>query len=203
MCIRLAVLVCFLVLVPKPAAADLIDLGNGIIYSTELDTMFLQDMNTPFTSGFSTTFQGRMSFYDALVWIQYLNMTSYLGYNDWDLSRSLPDLFFGELGNVGRGHPEFLENSMYPFTNVRGIYWTALGTTLPDRNYFWGRSFDIGIGFVDEWPLDTELSVTAQRRGAPIGVPEPSTLSLIALAGLGTLVRRFKPGFARTAKAAK
>ena len=198
--LRLLLLVLVVLLLPKPAAADLIDRGNGIIYSTELDTMFLQDLSTPFTTGYRTSQNGAMTFFDTLVWIEYLNWSSYLGYNDWELPRNLPDLFYGELGNVRRGQPGWsATQSMEPFTNTRMIYWTDVWLIQPERNQFWGATFDTAMGMPDAWPLDTELWATAQRRGAPIGVPEPSTLSLVALAGFAIGMRRFRSRRSSTA----
>ncbi len=68
------------------AYAIFIDNQDGTITQIRVDCsmlMWLQDTNTPKTSGYHST--GDMIWEDALAWINYLNSKNYLGHNDWRL----------------------------------------------------------------------------------------------------------------------
>lgn len=62
------------------AHALLIDLGGGMIYSTDMDTTWLIDAKYAMTSGYDA--DGLMTWQEANTWVQNL---SYGGFSDWRL----------------------------------------------------------------------------------------------------------------------
>jgi len=125
----------------------------------------ISDWGTPFVSpnfnnGISysltaadfDTIGGGMTWFGAVAWINYLNVTNYQGYSDWRFpnigtagsnpgpcggacypsnsgqpisSSEWWELFFKELGGVERTPISITHNSSYSlFTNVQGSYWS-------------------------------------------------------------------------------
>ncbi len=82
------------------ANADLYDNGDRTITQTRNDgsiLMWLQDTTTAKTSGYcdtpgncSNSGYGHMTWYQAQDWINTLNISNYLGYNNWRLPETLP-----------------------------------------------------------------------------------------------------------------
>ncbi len=73
------------------ANAALTDNGNGTVTQTRNDgsiLMWLKDANYAKTSGYDS--DGRMTWYQAKAWINSLNTSNYLGYNNWRLPATLP-----------------------------------------------------------------------------------------------------------------
>lgn len=66
--------------------ADLINRGGGMIYDTDLDITWLQDVTYAVTSGYDN--DGLMSWTDAVAWADQL---SFGGYDDWRLPHGLPE----------------------------------------------------------------------------------------------------------------
>ena len=131
--------------------AALIDLGDGMIYSTELDLTWLQDANYAQTSGFSST--GEMDWYTANTWATTL---VYAGLDGWRLPTydpltvgqcpySLPpstDHEMRYLNEIELGRCPITSGASYlPFMNIPDPphYWS--GTSPFDdpstRFYYW------------------------------------------------------------------
>ena len=137
--------------------ATLIDLGGGMIYSTDLDITWLQDANYAQTSNYDA--DGLMTWDEAMAWV---NSLSYGGYDNWRLPTFDPEnpdarvnptllhemgyLSYAELGNPGMGSND-LQNTG-PFINL-----------MPDENnwiepWYWSGT---------EGPLTPEGEATAWR----------------------------------------
>jgi hypothetical protein len=191
-----------------PARADLIDLGNGIVYSQELGYSFLQDLNTAQTTGYDT--DGRMGLYQAVDWIGHLNATSYMGYSDWELAGG-PGWTVRTDG-VSMLRSNFLEYllpaisstsiGMGPFVNLATgpiLYWVSSVPVVCVPTACDGLTFGFPTfrdRVYDGWSVDTNAYVTAMRRGESVSVPEPATL-LITAVGCALALRR------RSAKAVR
>ena len=147
---RLAVgVVACLLLSARPTYATLIDLGDGTIFSTDLQVAFLRDFDAPRTMAFDS--DGLLTYLQALAWIDHLNTTRYLGYDNWQLGSGsgvladgtvqpygtaplremanyLEHLFYVEIGNLrGPQQPDGWVLNPGPFTNVfheqSGWFW--------------------------------------------------------------------------------
>jgi len=73
------------------ASAVLQDYGDGTVGQLRTDgskLMWLQDANYAQSSGYDA--DGLMTWYEAIDWIDSLNNSNYLGYNDWRLPSTLP-----------------------------------------------------------------------------------------------------------------
>ena len=71
-----------------PARADLLGLGNGLIYDTGSNTTWLQNADLAATNTFGVAgigADGRMTGPTADLWIAAMNSADYLGFNDWRL----------------------------------------------------------------------------------------------------------------------
>jgi len=73
--------------------AELHDRGGGLIYDDVLDITWLQDANLAVSETFgasviSTT--GQMDWDTAIRWIEAMNASSYLGFNQWRLPKIMP-----------------------------------------------------------------------------------------------------------------
>lgn len=73
--------------------ANLIDLGNGLVYDDVLNIRWLQNANlatmqTFGVSGINT--DGTMTWDTAVAWIAAMNANNYLGYNTWQLPSVSP-----------------------------------------------------------------------------------------------------------------
>ena len=181
----LALAVLSVLMSAAPAGADLIDLGDGTIFSTDLGLAFLRDMNTAQTMGYDAN--GRMGFDQGKAWVAYLNETAYLGYTNWEMAGRdstnaplLQHLFYSELQNTPGNWESF---NWGPFINgASGMYWTGPG----EREPGWAGTYDVQRDWRDLWPTGVrsttgtyyELGVTATR---VVGVPEPSTLLALIL----------------------
>jgi hypothetical protein len=84
-------------LTPTAASAKLIDLHDGTILSTTLGYAFLQDFNTPQTSGYDA--DGLMWTDQSVAWIDSLNASAYLGYSDWQLAGYQGSRTYGPTGD--------------------------------------------------------------------------------------------------------
>jgi hypothetical protein len=185
-----------------PARADLIDLGDGTILSSDLGYAFLRDFNTARTTGYDA--DGRMWLNEAFAWIDHLNVTAYLGYSDWQIAgganppgpersveyEAIEYLFNVELGAPPRGTDariSALRAGTGPFVNVQ------LGS---DAGYFvsnyvvdcgpggmsggcFGPNYRVLPGEYDD--LIAPHYVTAMRRPQQLSIPEPSTAMLLAM----------------------
>ncbi len=94
------------------AHSALNDNGDGTVTQTRSDgseLMWLQDANYARTVGYGTDVNARMTWAEALGWIDYLNDNTYLGYNDWRLPQVAPpngefDYTWSTDGTTDNGH---------------------------------------------------------------------------------------------------
>jgi len=100
--------------------AALIDNEDGTIIDTHTNLMWLKDAD-----GMSY-----VTWYDAALWIDGLNSTTFLGYDDWRLpladTNCIGTCPNGELGHLF--HIEGIDRDQDhwgPFTNVKACYWTG------------------------------------------------------------------------------
>ncbi|HDZ01697.1 MAG TPA: DUF1566 domain-containing protein [Nitrospirae bacterium] len=154
-----------MLMVYTSANAALNNNGDGTITQTRTDgsfLMWLQDANTAYTTGYSAIDEfGRMTWDNAMIWIDDLNSSSYLGYDDWRLPTTLqPDpscsiqwnneslgfdcsggemgyLYYTELGHTAGGpltNTGDFENFLKTFEDLQGNqYWTGMEfTSNPD-----------------------------------------------------------------------
>lgn len=185
-----------------PATATLIDRGGGLIYDTDLNITWLQDVSYAKTSGYDA--DGLMTWYEA---VNYADNLVYGGYNDWRLPATLqPDptcsnqdagwgiswglgckggelghLYYNELLNPAGGP---LVNTG-PFINILHVTdWTETDIIRGDTNDAW--CFGIDIGGQGACSKSSYGRAWAVRNGDSHPVAEPSTLLLLTsgLAGL-------------------
>lgn len=91
--------------VSTPAQAALIDYGNGLIGDTNLDITWLKNANLAAAETFGVsginvdtfdaegnqiTYAGTMTWNTAVLWVQAMNDSNYLGYNTWRLPSVSP-----------------------------------------------------------------------------------------------------------------
>lgn len=187
------------------ANAALVPILNGQAYYDDvLDMTWLTDANYAKTSGFDSF--GLLSWADANAFIDSLNSSNYLGFNDWRLPNMdvnddnviYPD--FGEpvtdselsymniVYGVNRSSPQAQE----PFTNLQPTgYWSST-LTLAGRG--WYQDFEVqhlqGEGMRTTL-LTGRLGVWVTRSGnSAIPIPAASWLFGSALGLLGWMRRR-------------
>lgn len=193
---------------PVHSLAALFDRGNGMIYDSEIDVLWLSDGNLALTNNFGVlgiTTAGSMEWTTAKNWIAALNAAHYKGYADWRLPfTTQPDpscsgqvgivsygyqCSGGELGHlfyqVFGGTPGSTigtgNPSIEPITNIGTsyIYWSAT-EYYPGANIAWGFFFSGGFQYI--YPAENFGYAWAVRDGDVAVVPEPPILVLVLLA---------------------
>lgn len=205
-----------LLVASRPVSAALILLGDGTVLDEALGVAFLQDLNTPQSSGYDA--DGRMTWFEAMAWIDHLNATAHLGYSDWELASGsgaggsglplrtqasyLEHLFFEELGNT-RPEPgsaiDAASLTLGPFVN--------LGSALSAGYWIWPELAYDGVAdpacgaaplsncyaysyriLEDRYDGDpASYLYYATAMRHPLSVPEPASLPLL-LAGVASWV---------------
>ena len=169
------------------AHASLINNGGGLIYDTDLNITWYDNPN------YATNLYGAYA-----TWAAGLSVG---GVTDWRLPTTpgtvtgitsegeMGHLFYTELGNLtgysGTGEPIGLFTNKGPFTNLSESFYTS---TTHNGYHYYCFSFDNGqqnIADINYWY--GSINGLAVHDG---NVPEPATLSLLALGGLVALVRR-------------
>lgn len=215
-------------------AALVSSLGGQAVYDTDLNITWVADASLAASNTFGLptdvnlgphpsdssgqggiiTSSGLMDWQGALFWIDAMNESNYLGFNDWRLPGTLlPDascqapslsagrnctgsemghLFYSEFGATAvtpvtlTGNPAELGK----FTNiVLGAYWS--GTESDSLSAY---SFTYGSGNQAITGKGVQLGVWAVRSGDVSAVPVPAAVWLFGsgLLGLGGMVRRKK-----------
>ena len=186
------------------AEALLIDRGGGMIYDTDRDITWLQEMNYAYVSGASGT--GIFSWYEAQAWAEAL---VFGGFDDWRLpsmldasgtesftDNEIAHVYYTELGNTS-----FNNSNYWPFqietpvgTNLLGFWLSE--TNAGDGGYFhWDLGPGSQFGFTDGHPkngyvgaeaitgmAETDGIAWAVRSGDVALLPEPGTFGLLGLA---------------------
>ncbi len=105
----------------RPPPPPLVDRGLGLIYDTELDLTWLQDLNYAQTVGRSR--DGQLTWPEAVAWTHSL---VYRGVGGWRLPRAGRDAASSELGHlylgVFREHPGIVQ---LRHGRVPCIFWTG------------------------------------------------------------------------------
>jgi hypothetical protein len=124
-------------LVASFANAALVDNGDGTVTQTRnggSTLMWLQDANYAMTSGYDA--DGKMFWADAVIWINSLNSSNYLGYNDWRLPETFPvngtsyNYTTSYDGSTDRGFNISAPGSAYPGSTgseMAYMFYTELG----------------------------------------------------------------------------
>jgi len=166
--------------------AALTDLGNGLIYDTDLNITWLADGNYAKTSGYHST--GAMNWGDATTWATSLALQ---GHSDWRLPTfdEMNHLFYGELGGSDSLSISYSHNMSYNlFSNIQsGYYWTEKESGPGFAPAF---TFSNGRGF----PIDEKIGLNAMAVSPgdiAAVVPEPEAYAMM-LAGLGLLGWRMR-----------
>lgn len=206
-----------------PLQAALIDRGSGLIYDTDLDITWMQDVNYVSTLGWPSWGNGRVSHSSA---VQFVDQLDFGGFTNWRLPTGqvmdstcnenfiasydhgfncsggeLGHLYFEELGNLAaddeNGNPRQnvgMEN-LGPFTNFPdGVDSYWTSTFLP------GHSDTVFIFDIHNGNSDLSLDynrhrVWAVHDGDIASVPEPPALVLLSTGLIGLLaIRLRRPG---------
>ena len=180
----------------SPASADLIDLGNGMIYDTMQDLTWLQDAKYTQTSGIDS--DGKLPFAEAVAWAASLEFD---GLDDWRLPRFLgaPGTgspghgsevagLFAQLGWVAGSYEYMVARDVGPFLNVLtpsvDRFWLDQAFNLAWHEYF--------VHDVEDGGVESAQGAWAVRQGSPVArVSEPSTLLLFGV-GVVALTRRLR-----------
>lgn len=175
--------------------ADVIDLGNGLVYDTLQDLTWLKDTHYARTSGDDA--DGWMSQDDAIAWAGDLEFG---GYDDWRLPLATPggDLddssevskLLTQLGWHWSAWGDVQVGEVGPFLYFRDTPWPAVpmywlgNESAAIWNETYGYDWRDGGG-------DAPAGVWAVRDGNPFArVPEPSTLMLVAAGAMLALRHR-------------
>lgn len=173
-----AVLGILIACLPVFAKAELLDRGNGLVYDSTLNITWQKDANLGATNTFGLVVQsnstysilanGSMNWPGALLWIDAMNASNYLGYSDWRLPRiastfgfnlnctsydgstdcgyniinsrnELAYLFYNSLGNAGAFDIHGNSNPA-PITN------TGFFTNLQQARYWTGTQLPPALG---------------------------------------------------------
>ena len=175
------------------AHAGLTAMGNGMVFDSDGQLMWLADASYARSSGVDA--DGLMSWDAARLWADNLE---YGGYSDWRLPTAmnqdgsspcgsaydcigseLGHLFYDELGGIAGQDIDVWHNGNYTFfQNVQPYpYWSSTAYAGAPTLAAWG--FDMGDGYQDYDLKSAELAVWAVR-----SVPAPNSLALF---GIGLL----------------
>ncbi|MDH5327929.1 MAG: PEP-CTERM sorting domain-containing protein [Gammaproteobacteria bacterium] len=184
----------FALLISTPAQALLIDRGDGMIYDSDLDVTWLQDLRYSLTSGYDS--DGLMSWDQAQTWVSGLSVG---GVSDWRLPTYNPanprptvpttENELGSLWNTLSGGDILELSEIAPFFNHPNTgydwYWTGLEAI----DVAW--RMELHCACWDAQPKSHEYNVLAVRSGDVSTVPEPASmvLMLAGLAGIGMAKR--------------
>jgi len=217
------------VLLAGSAQAALIDRGGGLIYDDDRDITWLADANLMANNSFGLTYgvdlgaypagtsnypsnfiysNGTATWGGAMYWIDAMNASEYLGYDDWRLPSALnPDLsgpcsylnctgselghlFYEELG--GTANSSILNSAdadLTLFSNIQSyVYWFSTANT-QDTSAFNVWNFGMNEGLQGLGSKNGQTIYTwAVRDGdvASTAVPEPGAYVLM-LVGLGLI----------------
>jgi hypothetical protein len=200
----------------RPARADLIDLGNGMIYDTVQDLTWLQDLTFVQTSGFDA--DGRLTYDQAAAYVAGL---SFGGYDDWRLPQSrnnelgkfsddeitslvaqLGGHFSEDITIGGALRSYALPTSWSPFTGplmgpsgeFRAVWLAAMPGSqqclpTPVNCFSWMGWTTVDLSAF-HWDRTTPGPTVWAVRDGLARVPEPSTWLLVGLGTLTFLRRR-------------
>lgn len=139
-----------LIIYPSTGTTELVNNGDGTIIDTDLQVMWVQDLNYAVTTRFDT--DGLLTYQSAQMFVDAMNAGTVpnFGFTDWRLPTTLiPDPSCDTLPSLGigfycsgseMGHLYYVElgllplqfgtpTSHLPFFNLRGIYWSSTEQT--------------------------------------------------------------------------
>jgi hypothetical protein len=189
-------LITTLLVATATSQAILIDRGSGLIYDTEQNLTWLQDMNPAGDA---------MNWNDAMTWVD--NFT-YAGLDDWRLPSGpfepvwggeLGHLYFNSLGNPvydprnGEARSEIENVNLGPFINSpfatpyrAGVFW--MNTEVMPGSDAWIFSFDSRAA-TDHSSIFGEWFAWPVRNGDAVSVPDTGSTLLLFSMSLACLMR--------------